>query len=591
MLMLLLIAGLLAVAVGILVQVMTSRRTGPPELPRDHVRLRRSFSPSVPPLIATGPATNEVAPLPSLPVSPSPAPGPTLTASTMISSASGLRLLEAPAATRPGGSAPDRQGRLHQSTRGLFELAPEFSAFRTLTDGQRRGLIIVGVVLTIGLALVTQVTLIILATTLTVVYTAVLLFRIKLFRLAIEGTSLNGTVIDIPDEEALAASDLPIYTILVPAYREGSAVIERLIESLERIDYPRHLLDVKLLLEEDDEHTITAAGAVGVGGWIETVLVPAAEPRTKPKACNFGLTTARGELVTVFDAEDRPEPLQLRRAALAFRQAPPDLACLQAELSYFNPDQNIITRWFTVEYTMWFTQFLPGLTHLGAPLPLGGTSCHFRHDVLVGSGAWDAFNVTEDADLGVRLHRLGYRTAVLRSITMEEANSDFVNWVKQRSRWYKGYLQTWLVHMREPRRLRRELGTMGMIRFGLFVGGTPILALLNPIFWSLTFLWFLAKPAFIAAMFPAPLYYLALICWLGGNFLILYATMLTALKIDRFSLFLAAAFVPIYWIMMSLAAVKAVLQLFQDAPFWEKTEHGLDIPQSTSEAESVARAS
>ena len=593
MLMLLPLAGLVALLVGTVVEAM-NRSSGPAALALSRRWLHPKSHPGPATVTNEGGAVEPQAQtrMPFTPVSFVPA----VIRPTTLPSALSLNP-PTPSGTPPR-ATPDREreARLRQSVEGLLQVAPEFSAYRTLNEPQRRVLTIAGVVLVVGLLVVTRATLVLLVTVLTFVYTGVLLFRIKLFRLALHPESTNSDmVVDISDHDAATAvaADLPTFTVLVPAYREGPAVLGRLIQSLEALDYPRHLLDVKLLLEEDDELTISAAETVGVGGWIETVLVPVAEPRTKPKACNFGLTTARGELVTVFDAEDRPEPLQLRRAALAFRDAPPTLACLQAELSYFNPDQNIITRWFTIEYTMWFTQFLPGLTRLDAPVPLGGTSCHFRRSVLMASGAWDPYNVTEDADLGVRLHRLGYRTAVLRSVTMEEANSDFVNWVKQRSRWYKGYLQTWLVHMREPSRLWGELGGLAFIRFSLFVGGTPILAALNPVFWALTLFWFLAKPAFIIALFPAPLYYLALFCWLGGNFLIAYASMLTALKIDRFSLFLAAVLVPLYWVMMSLAAVKAFMQLIQNSNYWEKTEHGLDLlqPVRRRRATGVASAS
>ncbi len=582
MLVLLPIAGLVALVVGTAVQALTGssaslalvRLSWPRHRPETRLgRIRESAASleSRPPVATTA----------LVPAAFRPRTSPT----TPLLSPLGWR--------RPGRPAPDRQARLDQSTEGLLRVAPELSAARTLAGGQRRVLVIAAAAFVPALVFVPQVTLVVLVSILTFVYLAVLLFRIKLFRLALGAAGGDVAVINISDDEAVAAAtvDLPIYTVLVPAYRESAAVLERLLESLERLDYPRHLLDVKLLLEEDDDLTIVAAETVGVGGWIETVLVPAAEPRTKPKACNYGLTTARGELVTIFDAEDRPEPLQLRRAALAFRHAPPTLACLQAKLAYFNPDQNIITRWFAIEYVMWFTQFLPGLTQLGAPLPLGGTSCHFRRDVLVASGAWDPFNVTEDADLGIRLHRLGFRTSVLGSTTMEEANSDFVNWVKQRSRWYKGYLQTWLVHTREPKRLWRELGGMGFLRFSLFVGGTPALAVLNPIFWCLTLLWFLAKPVFIAHLFPAPLYYVAMFCWLGGNLLLAYASVLTALKMDHFRLLLAAFLIPLYWAMMALAAVKALIQLAQNAAYWEKTEHGLDLLKRDRRPPEAARAS
>jgi cellulose synthase/poly-beta-1,6-N-acetylglucosamine synthase-like glycosyltransferase len=292
--------------------------------------------------------------------------------------------------------------------------------------------------------------------------------------------------------------------------------------------------------------------------------------------------------VTVYDAEDRPDPLQLRRAVAAFRRLPPDVACLQAKLSYHNAEQNLITRWFTAEYALWFGQFLPGLVKLGAPVPLGGTSNHFRRDTLVRVGGWDPFNVTEDADLGIRLHRLGFRTRVLESITLEEANSDFVNWGKQRSRWYKGYLQTWLVHMRHPRRLWQRLGLRGFVGFNLFVGGTPFLALLNPVFWVLTAMWFLAKPPIILELFPPWLYYTSMLSLVVGNFTFLYTAMVGARLTGRPSLVLASLLSPIYWVMMSIAAIKAAVQLFSAPTFWEKTEHGLDSVATSPPGDQLA---
>jgi len=225
---------------------------------------------------------------------------------------------------------------------------------------------------------------------------------------------------------------------------------------------------------------------------------------------------------------------------------------------------------------MWFTQLLPGLSYLHAPVPLGGTSNHFRRSVLQEVGGWDPFNVTEDADLGVRLHRLGYTTGVLTSVTLEEANSDFVNWVKQRSRWYKGYIQTWLVHMRHPLELRRQLGNDGFSRFNSFVGGTPFIALINPVFWMLTLTWFVGHPGIVQAIYPAPIYYSAVLCWLAGNFICVYILMLCALGADRYDLMFAAVANPCYWVMMSIAALKAVVQLVFQPSYWEKTTHGLD---------------
>jgi cellulose synthase/poly-beta-1,6-N-acetylglucosamine synthase-like glycosyltransferase len=422
-----------------------------------------------------------------------------------------------------------------------------------------------------------------------VLYLGALIYRIRIFAQALNAPD----VLSVTDAQARALWDwsLPIYTVLVPAYREPEVIVD-LLREIDRIEYPHSRLDVKLLLEEDDEETIRAAAAAVTGPHVEIVRVPYSEPRTKPKALNVGLAMARGRartgMVTVYDAEDRPDPLQLRRAVAAFRRLPRDIACLQAKLAYHNPDQNIITRWFTVEYSMWFSQLLPGLVHQSAPLPLGGTSNHFRRSALEQVGGWDSFNVTEDADLGIRLHRAGFRTRVLDSTTLEEANSDFVNWIKQRSRWYKGYMQTWLVHMRHPVQLRREIGTWGFIGFNLFVGGTPLLALLNPVFWALTALWFIARPEIIISLFPSWLYYLSLLCLVFGNFAVVYTSMVAARATGVPKLVIASLFTPGYWMMMSIAAIKALVQLIHAPSFWEKTFHGLDRPLSAEDSERAA---
>jgi len=210
-------------------------------------------------------------------------------------------------------------------------------------------------------------------------------------------------------------------------------------------------------------------------------------------------------------------------------------------------------------------------------VPLGGTSNHFRTQVLVELGAWDPYNVTEDADLGARLHLSGYRSEVLDSVTLEEANSDFVNWAKQRSRWYKGYLQTFLVHLRDMRSTRRRLGTRQFLLFTFFIGGTPGMAMVNPIFWALTLTWFTVHPAWLMALYPAPIYYLGLVAWLAGNFLFTFTCMLEALEVDD-SLFVAALLTPLYWVMMSAAAYKALVQVVFAPNYWEKTRHGLAGP-------------
>jgi cellulose synthase/poly-beta-1,6-N-acetylglucosamine synthase-like glycosyltransferase len=226
-------------------------------------------------------------------------------------------------------------------------------------------------------------------------------------------------------------------------------------------DYPRDRLDIKLVLEADDTETIAAAEQCG--GGLEIVRVPDHGPRTKPKAANYALSFARGEYLVIYDAEDRPEPDQLLKAVAAFRAAPRRIACLQARLNFYNADHNWITRMFALDYALWFDVLLPGLDRIGVPMPLGGTSNHFRTQILRDIGGWDAFNVTEDADIGIRLSQLGFGVSMIASTTYEEAPIALGPWLRQRSRWLKGYMQTWLVHMRDPLRLLRSAGPGGFL--------------------------------------------------------------------------------------------------------------------------------
>ncbi|MGV0851642.1 glycosyltransferase [Mycolicibacterium phlei] len=405
----------------------------------------------------------------------------------------------------------------------------------------------------------------------TVVYVLTMGDRVMIFR-----RGLASRPITVTDEQARAIPDdeLPSYTILVPAYNEPE-VVDDLIGAMARLEYPRDKLQILLLLEADDEVTIRAARRCKESDAITILLVPPAEPRTKPKACNYGLRFATGDIVTIYDAEDLPEPLQLRRVVGAFAQLGDEVACVQAKLVYHNGRQNLLTAWFTAEYGLWFGYLLPGMMRTGAPIPLGGTSNHLRRSVLDRIGAWDPFNVTEDADLGLRIAASGLRTAVLDSSTLEEANSDPINWVRQRSRWYKGYLQTWLVHIRRPVALLRTIGFRSFLRFNLVLAGTPIVAVLNLWFWLITILWFLGQPATIGALFPWYIYFPALAALVLGNFATLYMNVIALREDDRPDLLLPALSVPLFWLMMSVAAAKGTYQLVRNPSYWEKTFHGL----------------
>lgn len=474
----------------------------------------------------------------------------------------------APAAGDP---VQDPDDPLRFSVDQLADEFPQLSARRRLSRRQLVGLIVFVVVVVGGFVVAPVVAGTIAMGVLIALYTGVLAMRIDL---AVRRGRHQRFSFTEEDLTRIRGRTFPSFSILVPMYREPE-VLPQAVEHLAKLDYIRDRLEILLVLEAGDDETIAAADALDLQAPFRVVIVPKGGPQTKPKALNYALLTATGDYVCIYDAEDRPDPLQLRKVAATFAQCGPEVACVQAELGYFNADENIITRWFALEYRMWFTQFLPGLSHVDAPIPLGGTSNHIRRDLLVAMRAWDPYNVTEDADLGVRLRRQGFRVAVLDSVTEEEANTDFVNWVKQRSRWYKGYAQTWLVHMRHPRQLLRDLGLGGFVRFNLFVGGTPLLAMLNPLSWFLLLVWFTLQPAIIQQIMPAPIYYAGLFGWLFGNFTYWFLTIVTAYDLRVRGAMRAAIFLPVYWVMMALAAIKAMLQLVVNPSYWEKTQHGL----------------
>ncbi len=376
--------------------------------------------------------------------------------------------------------------------------------------------------------------------------------------------------------EELAALDeegLPTYTVLVPLYREAE-VLPNLVSFLSALDYPTEKLHITLLIEEDDAETKAACDALRLPAHFHPLIVPDSEPKTKPKACNYGLFAHDSDLVVIYDAEDHPEPDQLKKAAAAFAELPDEVVCLQAKLNYYNQRHNLLTRWFTSEYSVWFDLFLPGLTAAKAPIPLGGTSNHFRSGPLKELGGWDPFNVTEDCDLGVRMHKHGYYTSMLDSTTWEEANGELWSWIRQRSRWVKGYLQTYLVHMRDPLKLLRQLGLYGFFGFQMTIGGSLLCFLLNPIYWVMTALWFTLQPALISAIFPPVVFALGAFCLFVGNFVFVYLAVAGCANRGYYDLVKHAVITPLYWLLMSVGAYKAFIQLIHRPHYWEKTQHG-----------------
>ncbi|WP_282939559.1 glycosyltransferase family 2 protein [Paenibacillus sp. RC67] len=477
-----------------------------------------------------------------------------------------------------------------ESTQKLVNEQPQNSAHVTFTKAQ---LVAAGIglfLLLVSLGLDWFHTLIVINIAIQIFYFSMTLFK---FMIIMYGTRDRAQIRFTQEQiDAIDERTLPMYTILVPMYKE-SHIIPHLLNNIEQLDYPKAKLDVRLLIEEDDVEAQVLLKEMKLPAYYTTIVVPHSLPKTKPKACNYGLIRARGEYVVIYDAEDRPDSDQLKKVHAAFMNNPEHCACIQAKLNYFNSEQNLLTRWFTHEYSMWFELLLPGVMQLDIPIPLGGTSNHFKMSVLKEINAWDPYNVTEDADLGIRLYKSGYTTAIVDSRTWEEANSRVGNWIRQRSRWIKGYMQTWLVHMRNPLRLYRELGFKGFMGFQVMVLATPMLPLLNPIFWVMIVLWYGWKAAWIPQFFPGVIYYLAAIEFLIGNFLFVFSNVagvywvidqLERKKEHVFSYRFVkhALLTPIYWVLMSIAAIKAAWQLITKPFYWEKTTHGLNKQTTVS---------
>lgn len=396
--------------------------------------------------------------------------------------------------------------------------------------------------------------------------------------------------------------ELPFYTILLPVFRE-SEVIHKLVWNLKSIDYPLEKLDVKLLIESDDSMTYEAVKNMNFPCIFEPVVVPYAMPKTKPKACNYGLYFSKGKYLTIYDAEDIPDSKQLKLVYSLFQKLSDEYVVVQCALNYFNKKENLLTRLFTLEYSYWFDYMLPGLDSLDVPIPLGGTSNHFRFDRLMELGGWDGFNVTEDADLGLRAYAKSYKVTVLDSTTLEEANNDFFNWIRQRSRWIKGYMQTFLVHMRHPVKLYQKVGLKGFMAFQFFIGGTFFTFLVYPVLLLfLLFILFLHSGLLdtmvfwndlpvsktlldsVSIFFPEWLVVISIFNFVIGNLMMIYVNMMAVFRRRSYTLILYALVNPIYWLMHSISAYKGFIQLITKPFYWEKTNHGLTKSTKSSVA-------
>lgn len=374
---------------------------------------------------------------------------------------------------------------------------------------------------------------------------------------------------------------LPVVSLLVPLYRERE-IAAHLLTRLAALDYPRDRLDLCLVLEDDDDMTRAAlAEAQMVAGaiphWIQVIEVPAGTLRTKPRALNFALGFARGSIIGVYDAEDAPAPDQLRKVVAHFARRGPNVACLQGALDYYNSDSNWLSRCFTIEYATWFRIVLPGLLRMGLVIPLGGTTLFLRRSAIEALGGWDAHNVTEDADLGIRLVRHGYRTELIETVTAEEANSRLWPWIKQRSRWLKGYALTWAVHMRSPRKLWRDLGPWRFFGVQLLFFGTLSQFALAPLMWSF---WPMAfgMPHPVAGAIPRNAFLGMALVLLASEVVNVAIHVVAARRAGKPWLGKWALTLPLYFPLATFAAYKGFAEIILCPYYWDKTAHGVFDP-------------
>ena len=400
----------------------------------------------------------------------------------------------------------------------------------------------------------------------------------------------------LSDEDTALPIRFPTITVLVPLFKEKE-IAGHLLRRLKEMTYPREHLDVCLVTEADDFTTRASLGITTLPIWMRVITVPAGSVRTKPRALNYALGFAKGEIIGIYDAEDAPAPDQLEKVAIRFANRGPHVVCLQGVLDYYNPAANWLTRCFTIEYASWFHVVLPGFARMGMVVPLGGTTLFFRRDALEELGGWDAHNVTEDADLGVRLARHGYATELLHTTTEEEANGRIWPWIKQRSRWLKGYAITYVVHMRDPQKLLKDLGLWRFVAFQIQFAGTLASFVLAPILISFWFV-LLGFDHPLLGLFEGKTLLTLMAIFISAELANLLAATVGVYKAKKTWLIKWALTMHLYFPLAAIAAYKGIIELVWKPFYWDKTTHGLMMndgtyrpycPASTAAASSLSR--
>jgi cellulose synthase/poly-beta-1,6-N-acetylglucosamine synthase-like glycosyltransferase len=363
--------------------------------------------------------------------------------------------------------------------------------------------------------------------------------------------------------QEIQLTEYPLYTILIPLYKEAKKVVD-IVNSINSLDYPKDKLDVKIIVEEDDYETILALSYLILPIYYTILKVPFSFPRTKPKALNYALPKIYGEYVTIYDAEDQVEVMQLKKAVNYFFVLPENYVCLQAKLGIYNAHYNLLAKFFSIEYKLWFEYFLKGLSHFNMSIPLGGSSNHLKVKFLRKLGGWDSYNVTEDADLGIRIYQQGYKTGILDSYTWEVAPQRLNSWLFQRSRWIKGFIQTFLVFVICQRKNRTNLNKIQIISIIFLTFLNPFCFFILP--WLLLF-----QDNEIYCLFLANLFVSSYCLYNNALYILLKekSNIKNFSKLDFFGLLL----LPFYFLLHSIASYIALWEIIFRPFKWNKTDH------------------
>ncbi len=402
------------------------------------------------------------------------------------------------------------------------------------------------------------------------VYIAILLFKLVMMHRSV---AANRRIVTDDDLRALRDEELPVVSMFIPLYKEPE-IIPQIFRYLSDFDYPQGKLDIIFILESTDTETAQAFLAMHPPAHFKALLSPDVPPKTKPKAMNVAFKEAKGEVLVIFDAEVLPERDQLKRAVAMFKKFP-EAKYLHGRMDVYNAEENWITRLYTAEFCYFYHYFMPGLIESKYPVPISGHSTYFRAEVIEKVGAWDGYNVAEDCDIGIRIYRKGFGSGMmLDSHTWEQSTTTIPTWVRQRTRWIQGFIQTSMVQLRYPLLLKRELGSWrNFLVFLFLVPGNVLLNMLNIFQWILFVLWHTTHAPFLQVAYDGVVLYLATTCFLLGNFLFTYFTMYGLFARKHFRIVPWAVLSFVYWIMLGVATLRSTLHLFLHPHKWDKTKH------------------